>query len=74
MMRRPLAPTPAHGPRFNEFITVPKVRVIDENGENLGVMFTNEAIEQAKKDWAAAPTGGRFGTVPGESEFIPLPE
>ena len=31
-------------------------------------------IEQAKKDWAAAPTGGRFGTVPGESEFIPLPE
>jgi len=24
-----------------------KVRVIDENGENLGVMLTNEAIEQA---------------------------
>ena len=24
-----------------------KVRVIDENGENLGVMYTNEAIEQA---------------------------
>jgi translation initiation factor IF-3 len=24
-----------------------KVRVIDENGENLGVMFTSEAIEQA---------------------------
>ncbi|WP_414901007.1 translation initiation factor IF-3 [Sphingomonas flavalba] len=47
MMRRPLAPTPANGPRFNEFITVPKVRVIDENGENLGVMFTREAIEQA---------------------------
>ena len=36
-----------NGPRFNEFITVPKVRVIDENGENLGVMFTREAIEQA---------------------------
>ena len=35
------------GPRFNEYINVPKVRVIDENGENLGVMFTNEAIEQA---------------------------
>jgi translation initiation factor IF-3 len=48
MMRRPLAPpTPMNGPRFNEFITVPKVRVIDENGENLGVMFTREAIEQA---------------------------
>ena len=36
-----------NGPRFNDFITVPKVRVIDENGENLGVMFTREAIEQA---------------------------
>jgi translation initiation factor IF-3 len=36
-----------NGPRFNEFISVPKVRVIDENGENLGVMFTREAIEQA---------------------------
>ncbi|WP_136162813.1 translation initiation factor IF-3 [Sphingomonas flavalba] len=47
MTRRPLAPMPANGPRFNEFITVPKVRVIDENGENLGVMFTREAIEQA---------------------------
>jgi translation initiation factor IF-3 len=38
---------PMNGPRFNEFITVPKVRVIDEEGENLGVMFTREAIEQA---------------------------
>ncbi|MBB5732408.1 translation initiation factor IF-3 [Altererythrobacter atlanticus] len=28
-------------------IQVPKVRVIDENGENLGVMYTREAIEQA---------------------------
>jgi len=49
MMRRPLGPTPMplNGPRFNEFITVPKVRVIDENGENLGVMYTREAMEQA---------------------------
>jgi translation initiation factor IF-3 len=47
MMRRPQAP-PMNGPRFNEFISVPKVRVIDENGENLGVMFTREAIEQAQ--------------------------
>src|SRR4028118_1091323 len=46
MIRRPMAP-PMNGPRFNEFISVPKVRVIDENGENLGVMFTREAIEQA---------------------------
>jgi translation initiation factor IF-3 len=38
-----------NGPRFNEFITVPKVRVIDENGENLGVMFTREAMEQANE-------------------------
>ena len=29
MMRRPLAPMPKSGPRYNEFITVPKVRVID---------------------------------------------
>lgn len=47
MMRRPLAPMPKSGPRYNEFITVPKVRVIDEAGENLGVMLTGEAIEQA---------------------------
>lgn len=35
------------GPRYNEFITAPRVRVIDEEGENLGVMYTREAIEQA---------------------------
>ena len=40
---------PMNGPRFNEFITAPKVRVIDENGENLGVMFTREAMEQANE-------------------------
>ena len=44
--RRPTAP-PLNGPRFNEFISVPKVRVIDENGENIGVLLTAEAIEQA---------------------------
>ena len=46
-MRRPLAPPQLSGPRYNEFIQSQKVRVIDENGENLGVMFTREAIEQA---------------------------
>src|SRR5215212_10410596 len=46
MIRRPQAP-PLNGPRFNEFISVPKVRVIDENGENLGILLTPEAIEQA---------------------------
>jgi hypothetical protein len=30
-------------------------------------------IDAAKADWAAAPRGGRFGTVPGETEWIPLP-
>ena len=38
---------PLNGPRFNEFIQVPRVRVIDGEGENLGVMYTREAIEQA---------------------------
>ena len=38
---------PKNGPRYNEFIASPKVRVIDEEGENLGVMMTAEAIEQA---------------------------
>jgi len=38
-----------NGPRFNEFIVSPKVRVIDENGENLGVMLTAEAMEQASE-------------------------
>jgi translation initiation factor IF-3 len=48
MTRRPLGPTPPkNGPRYNEFIASPKVRVIDEEGENLGVMLTAEAIEQA---------------------------
>ena len=46
-MRRPMAPPAMNGPRYNEFIQSPKVRVIDENGDNLGVMFTREAMEQA---------------------------
>ncbi|GAO40056.1 translation initiation factor IF-3 [Sphingomonas changbaiensis NBRC 104936] len=49
MMRRPLAPPALSGPRFNEFIQSQKVRVIDENGENLGVMYTREAMEQARE-------------------------
>src|SRR6201985_696748 len=49
MMRRPLGapPMPLNGPRFDEFINVPKVRVIDEAGENRGVMYTREAMEEA---------------------------
>ncbi|MCW3846051.1 translation initiation factor IF-3 [Sphingomonas sp. LB-2] len=50
MTRRPMAPpVPLNGPRFNEFIQSPKVRVIDHEGENLGVMYTREAIEQAQE-------------------------
>jgi translation initiation factor IF-3 len=42
-----MAPPVKSGPRYNTMITSDKVRVIDENGENLGVMYTREAIEQA---------------------------
>ena len=42
-----LAPPVKSGPRFDTMIQSDKVRVIDENGENIGVMLTNEAIEQA---------------------------
>ena len=42
-----MTPPVKSGPRYNQMINVPKVRVIDENGENLGVMYTREAIDQA---------------------------
>lgn len=53
-------------------------RCIVVGGEPLGerlkwwnfVSSRPERIEQAKQDWRA----GRFAPVPGESEFIPLPE
>lgn len=34
------------------------------------VSSSKERIEQAKADWKA----GRFDAVPGDAEFIPLPE
>ena len=37
------------GPKFDQMIQVPKGRVIDHEGENLGVMYTREAIEQANE-------------------------
>jgi translation initiation factor IF-3 len=51
MMRRPLGQPPMalNGPRYNEFIQSQKVRVIDGEGENLGVMYTREAMEQARE-------------------------
>ena len=42
-----LAPPVKSGPRFDNMIQSDKVRVIDQDGENLGVMLTAEAIEQA---------------------------
>jgi redox-sensitive bicupin YhaK (pirin superfamily) len=53
-------------------------RVMIIGGEPLGdrhvwwnfVSSSRERIEQAKSDWRA----GRFGSVPGDDEFIPLPD
>ncbi|HEY8602831.1 MULTISPECIES: translation initiation factor IF-3 [Tsuneonella] len=42
-----MTPPVKSGPRFDNMIQSDKVRVIDENGENLGVLYTREAIEQA---------------------------
>ena len=44
-----LAPPVKSGPRFDNMIQSDKVRVIDQDGENLGVMLTAEAIEQANE-------------------------
>jgi redox-sensitive bicupin YhaK (pirin superfamily) len=53
-------------------------RVMLLGGQTLGprylwwnfVSSSKQRIEQAKEDWKA----GRFGSVPGDPEFIPLPE
>jgi translation initiation factor IF-3 len=42
-----MTPPVKSGPRFNNLIVSDKVRVIDQDGENIGVMYTREAIEQA---------------------------
>ncbi len=42
-----MAPPVKSGPRYNKFIQADKVRVIDENGENVGVLSTRDAIERA---------------------------
>jgi translation initiation factor IF-3 len=42
-----MQPPRKSGPRYDQFIESPKVRVIDHEGENLGVLYTNEAVEQA---------------------------
>ena len=38
------------GPRFNNRISSPEVQVIGSNGENLGILSTNEAISKAKNE------------------------
>jgi translation initiation factor IF-3 len=35
------------GPRVNQEIIVPKVRLVDENGEMIGVVTRNEALQRA---------------------------
>jgi translation initiation factor IF-3 len=48
--RRSIAPPPPlTGPRFDEHIQVPRVRVIDQDGENLGVLYTREALAMARE-------------------------
>ncbi len=61
-----------------ELVASEESRVAFIGGESLGprhifwnlVSTSQERIEQAKNDWKA----GRFDKVPGETEFIPLPE
>ena len=43
-----MAPPVKSGPKYDQYIQSEKVRVIDDQGENLGVMYTREAIEQAQ--------------------------
>lgn len=38
-----------YGPRKNEWIKVPKVQVVTDDGENLGEMETSKALEIAKE-------------------------
>ncbi|MEL6170374.1 MAG: translation initiation factor IF-3, partial [Pseudomonadota bacterium] len=49
MARRPhnAPPTRETGPRVNRQIRVPQIRLIDENGDNVGVVRPEEAIDMA---------------------------
>ena len=42
--------TKDRGPRSNNRISSPEVQVIASNGENLGILSTNEAISKAKNE------------------------
>jgi translation initiation factor IF-3 len=50
-IRRPMQapPTPKDGPRINDEIRVPRVLLIDANGEKQGIMPTTAAIEAAEE-------------------------
>ncbi|WP_026440102.1 translation initiation factor IF-3 [Acidocella facilis] len=49
MARPPAPPTPPsrEGPRVNEEIRIPQVRLIDQDGEMIGVISTRDAIARA---------------------------
>ena len=42
--------TKDRGPKSNNRITSPEVQVISSDGENLGILNTNEAIRKAKDE------------------------
>src|SRR3546814_8115936 len=47
--RPPFDSTPSRdGPRVNEMITSPQVRLVDENGEQVGVVSTADARRRAE--------------------------
>lgn len=43
-----MTPPSREGPRVNDMIDVPEVRLIDENGDNIGVVSIQRAIELAE--------------------------
>ena len=44
-----MAPPTREGPRVNDMIDVPEVRLIDHNGENVGVVSFENALEMAEQ-------------------------
>ena len=44
-----MTPPTREGPRVNEMINVPEVRLIDHNGENVGVVGIENALERAEQ-------------------------
>ena len=42
-----MTPPKKDGPRVNEDIEVPQVRLVDENGEQVGVVLIDEALQRA---------------------------